>query len=459
MIHLSFQDLARLFQVPVTDPGGIVGVSTDTRSLQAGNLFVALKGENFDGHDFCEVAVQKGAAALVVDRPVSASVPVFVVKDTLVALGELAKLWKSKLPVKTIGLTGSHGKTTLKNMLRSIMQAAFGKEAVLASVGNFNNRIGLPLNLFQLNEKHRVAVLEMGMSELGEIHFLSEIAEPDVAIVHNIGYSHIGKLNNDLSSVFEAKSEIFVGLKPAGIAVINGDDKFLKDLRRAAGQHEVITYGFQAATDFAAKNIKIFATETHFTCQDQRIVITHPGLHQVMNALAAIAASRALNIAWPAIIQGLRNFEPEKQRQEFKRGLAGATLIDDTYNASLHSSKAALDVLSTRPGRRLFVFGDMRELGDFSLELHAELGHYARSLGVERVFTVGKDSEATAQAFGAGAEFYPSKTALIEAVKPLLNPETTVLIKGSRGMKMEEVVHALQEKEGLSRHSAQHDGG
>jgi len=445
-------------------------VTTDSRAIARGDLFVALRGERFDGHAFVAQALAQGAAAALVDQadPAWGEIPLLVVKDTRLALGQLAAQWRARHPVALAAITGSSGKTSVKEMLHAILRAAVGETAVLATAGNFNNDIGLPLTLLKLRESHRYAVIEMGMNHPGEIAYLSGLAKPTVALINNAQPAHLAGLGS-IAAVARAKGEIFEGLAADGIAVINADDPYAGLWRELAGDREVMTFGVSpsvgaasaaipvvtgaiaaeaAPTVSATFQLKPTGSELLVTTPHGKFAVTLqiPGEHNVRNALAAIAAALALGIGEQAIARGLADFVPVQGRLLAKPGLHGAILIDDSYNANPGSMRAAIATLALYPGSRALVLGDMGELGEQAPSLHREIGVYAKSAGIEKLFALGELSRETAAGFGAGAQHFEYIEDLLHEVENLLAPGVTVLVKGSRFMKMERVVKSLEKE-------------
>lgn len=436
--------------------GGVsvfTSVSSDTRTLAPGALFVALRGPRFDGHVFLEEAARRGARAALVDSRWAraghlAPLPLVIVDDTRVSLGRLAAHWRYRHFVPAVAVTGSNGKTTVKEMIAACLRAHAGDaSSVLATEGNLNNDIGVPLMLLRLRDTHRYAVFEMGMNHFGEIDYLTRLVRPQVALVNNAHAAHLAGVGS-LEGVARAKGEIYGGLTPEGVAVINADDDFADYWRGLAGHHRVVSFGLDRPAEVTGS----FAEEG----EGMRVLLRLPsgnietrlcvsGVHNVRNALAAAAAAHALGLPLDAIAQGLAAFRPVRGRLRFLRGLMGATFIDDTYNANPHSMRAAIDVLAARPGRRILVAGAMGELGSASLALHAEVGAYARSQGIDILFCLGEDSRAMASAFGRNAWHFERIEELLADLENLLSSETTVLVKGSRFMAMERVVKSFVE--------------
>jgi UDP-N-acetylmuramoyl-tripeptide--D-alanyl-D-alanine ligase len=421
-------------------------INIDSRTIKTGELFFAIVGEFFDGHNFLNDVQQKGAVAAVVNKKIDIDLPIIVVTNTRKALGDLAAYHHSKYAIPTLAITGSCGKTTTKTMLASIMSQV-GK--VLVNQSSFNNDIGLPLTLLQQEPEHEFAVLEIGANHFGEISHLTKIAKPDVAAVINIGSAHLEGFG-DLAGVSRAKGEIFQGLSTTGIAVINADDNYADYLHSLVKNHRIITFAEKNSADVKGTDIKV---DEHgrpaFTLaiEQQMIDVALPviGEHNVMNALAAAAMAHAVNVPLPVIKQGLESVKPVVKRLNLFKGKNGSHIIDDSYNAIPNAVHAALNILARRAGERIFVFGGMAELGKHVEQEHILLGEKAHALGIEYLYAIGPHSKLTVDAFGIGGKYFTEKKDLIAAVLAHLNPNITVLVKGSRGAKMEEVVAKLVE--------------
>jgi UDP-N-acetylmuramoyl-tripeptide--D-alanyl-D-alanine ligase len=422
-------------------------IGSDSRNIIKNQLFVAIKGENFDGNTFAAAAIQQGAAAALVSDASTQARPVVLVQDTRIALGVLAKYWREKFKIPLIAITGSNGKTTVKEMLVAILNAA--NKNVLATKGNLNNDIGMPMTLLNLRQQHDVAVIEMGMNHLGEIDYLTRIAQPSVALINNAGTAHIGELGSR-ENIAKAKGEIFAGLTDDGIAVINADDTFADYWRNLNKNRTILSFGIDKKADItAALGGNIHEPSSHVILKAQlgeiALELHMLGAHNVRNALAAATAALALNVPLSAIAQGLSQFGGVKGRLQRKHGLGGALLIDDTYNANPDSMKAALDVLATQAGSKIFVMGDMGELGADAAKMHAEIGAYAKQKSVDKLLALGENSVHAVQAFGVNATHYASLEANIHAASGLMQKGVNVLVKGSRFMQMERVVAALED--------------
>ncbi|MBU1213869.1 MAG: UDP-N-acetylmuramoyl-tripeptide--D-alanyl-D-alanine ligase [Gammaproteobacteria bacterium] len=420
-------------------------VSTDTRSIAQGDLFVALRGEHFDGARFVVQAAQAGAVAAIVNEGSvleGMSCPVLLVPDTRLALGKLAAYWRRQFDIPLLAITGSNGKTTVKEMLAAILRQQAGEDAVLATRGNLNNDIGMPLTLLKLSAQHRYAVIEMGMNHPGEIEYLTHLAQPDVALINNASGAHLQGLGS-VEGVARAKGEIFVGLKSNGTAVINADDAHAGLWRTLANKHRVFDFALEHTAavkgEWQAQN---FGGELRaFTpAGELRAVLQVPGEHNARNALAAATAALAVHVPLATIARALEGFGGVAGRLQRKQALGGATLIDDTYNANPASMHAALEVLAQAKGARIFVLGDMGELGDGAAQFHREIGIAARELGIESLYALGELSKQAVREFGEGAIHFTEIEELLAILKNELDAQTTVLVKGSRFMKMERVV-------------------
>ncbi len=427
-------------------------VETDTRRLTPGCLFVALKGARFDGHTFIGQAIERGAAAVMVDaRHAPGLQPALVVADTRLALGRLAAWHRSRMPARILAVTGSNGKTTVKEMTAAILRTHAGDAAVLATEGNLNNDIGVPLTLLGLNPEHRYGVIEMGMNHAGEIAYLTRLTRPDAALVNNAQRAHLEGLVT-VEAVARAKGEIYEGLGEGGVALVNIDDPHAAlwlDLNRG---RRVLRFGLGPEADVRAERAP-GDDDTGLTLHTPvgrigtRLAV--PGLHNVRNAAAAAAAAIALAVPAQAIAQGLAAYRGVKGRLQIHPCILGARLIDDTYNANPDSVAAAIQVLSAMPGRRILVLGDMGELGPGAAELHREIGVRAKAAGIDRLLALGEQSLHAVQGFGPGAMHFERIEELLAEVENALAPGVTVLVKGSRFMQMERVVQSFVEERRL----------
>ena len=418
-------------------------VSKDTRTLDKNDLYVALKGENFDGHGFIKQASDLGAAGALVSDPQTMALPQICVADTRIALGDLAAEWRRQFEGKLVAITGSNGKTTVKEMCRAILFDAVGEDRVLSTQGNLNNDIGMPMTLLSIRQQHDYAVIEMGANHVAEIDYLTHIAKPDVALITNAGPAHLEGFGS-IEKVAQAKSEIYGGLIDDGVAIINADDEYANYWREVCKGKNIVTFSMKdkkadVYSEAAGDGSYIFKT----TSGDMAITMNLPGRHNVMNALAAISVALVLDVSLEKIASGLQSFSSVSGRLNVQSGLNGARLIDDSYNANPLSLNAAIDVLTEMNGESYLVLGDMAELGESSVALHFEAGQQAKQMGIKKLFAMGELSRNAVEGFGEGASFYEGRDALIKAVAENMNASTTVLVKGSRSMAMEKVANAL----------------
>jgi UDP-N-acetylmuramoyl-tripeptide--D-alanyl-D-alanine ligase len=437
----------------VGDAVTFTGVSTDSRTTKAGDLFFALAGERFDGHAFVPAAFARGAVAAVVADAHAHEFDgaLVVVDDPLAALGRLAAAWRAKFALPLAVVVGSNGKTTVKEMTAAILREHFGEDAVLATKGNLNNAIGLPLTLLALREAHRAAVVEVGMNHRGETLTLATIAKPTIAIVNNAQREH-QEFMRTVSEVAAEHADAIRALPRGGVAVINADDAHAmrwREAAREAGAH-VVEFGIVQRADVAGRwtgdaTGSDLAIATPQGEADVRLAI--PGRHMAMNALAATAGSIAAGASLASAVRALAAFRPVAGRLEVKRLSGGPTVIDDTYNANPDSVRAAIEVLARAPSPRWLVLGDMGEVGVQGPAFHREIGTCAREAGIERLCTLGTLAEEAAAAFGPGASHHGDLDALVREVATDLPADATVLVKGSRFMAMERVVAALAGRE------------
>ena len=453
---LLLSEAARILGVPFSGVDAeVLRVSTDSRAIRPGDLFIALRGEKFDGGAFAAQALRQNAVGVVLDHTQAPDIAAALrVDDTRLALGKLAAAWRTRFTLPLVAITGSNGKTTVKEMLAAILREETGLRveagsdaAVLNTEGNLNNDIGLPLMLLRLRDTHQFAVLEMGMNHAGEIAYLTGLAQPDVAVVINALTAHIGFLGS-VENIARAKGEIFAGLSASGIAVFNADDAHAELWREQNAQRPVVDFGLKAASKVHGHfEPTAFGAALTITLPNGTLEVTLqvPGEHNVMNALAAAATAWALDIGHGSIVAGLSGFTGVKGRLQRKPALHGSTFIDDTYNANPDSVKAALSVLAQQPGKKLLVLGDMGELGVDAAAMHAEMGLAARAAGVDKLLALGDLSKETVAAFGAGAMHFERIQELLAELENALTPATTVLVKGSRFMQMERVVNSFME--------------
>lgn len=426
------------------------GCSTDSRSIKTGEMFIAIKGERFDGHDFLAIAKQNGAVAAMLEKAGQESLPALLVSDTRRALGKLAQSWRAGFGIPLIAVTGSNGKTTVKEMLTTILRL---KAPVLATIGNLNNDIGVPLTLFGLENEHRYAVIEMGANHLGEIAWLTEIARPTVAVITQCAPAHLEGFGS-IEGVAQAKAEIYAGLDKAGVAVINADDDYAGFWRNRITGITQLSFGLNKPADVTARPLPVSLStgRNHFVLKSPAgsvpVELSLLGEHNVMNALAAAACATALGVDLQAIKQGLELMRPVKGRLETKTGPRKSRLIDDTYNANPASLQAAIKAITVFHGRHWLVLGDMGELGPESENLHAGAGRMAREQGIERLYAIGTLSRRAVESFGAGGRYFSSRDELVDELRKEISADVTFLIKGSRAMQMEEVVKHLEERGG-----------
>lgn len=419
------------------------GVCIDSRTVKPGNLFVAIHGERFDGHHFIHDAIAQGAAAVLCSHAVDyLDVPQLVVKDTTLALALLATAHRQKCSCAVVALTGSNGKTTVKEMIAAILP-----KPSHGTPGNLNNHIGVPLSVLQLKDEHRYAVFELGANHPGEIAYTVAMVRPEVTLINNIAPAHIAGFGS-IEGVAKAKGEIHHGLATMGTAVINEDCSFAHFWDSLLKDKNILRFSVTKPMPVHARNL----TFNDRGCGQFILVMPQgeaslelqvSGMHNVSNALAAAACTYALGITLTDIISGLQAFGGVQGRMSFLQGKNNSIIIDDTYNANLRSSLAAIEVLAKRKGRRIFVFGDMGELGDFSKQHHQEVGLAAREHGIDVLMTCGSDSEFASSAYGPAGKHYMHQEALVQDLLNQLDANTTVLVKGSRSSAMEKIVHQL----------------
>ena len=424
------------------------GCSTDSRTIEKGNLFIALKGDYFDGHQYISVAEKKGASSLIVDRGTPNTKPFVKVKNTRKAMGLLAKSWREKITIPLIAITGSNGKTTVKEMVTSILSTV---SSVHSTSGNLNNDIGVPKTLFGLNKNHNYAVVEMGANKLGEIEWLSKISSPNVAVITQCAPAHLEGFKN-IETVAKAKAEIYLGLQSSGTAIINADDIYADFWRNSCKEINQITFGIKSKNaDVRAERIKSsidnLSVKFILLLGKESVEICLPilGEHNVMNALAAAACCISLDISLQSIKKGLENISSIKGRLEIKTGKNQVRIIDDTYNANPASLDVAIKALCSFDGPHYIVLGDMGELGDEAKTFHKKVGLLSKKRNVEGLFTIGKLSIYASNDFGKDAFHFENYDELGKSLIKILGKNSTVLVKGSRSMKMERIVNLLIE--------------
>ncbi|AZR73040.1 hypothetical protein BBF96_06290 [Anoxybacter fermentans] len=432
--------------------GDFKGVSIDSRKIESGQLFFAIIGERLDGHQFVESALKKGGAGAVVDREMDISLKegqfIIKVEDTTKALQKLAHYYRKKFDLKVVGITGSVGKTTTKDMIAAVLSEKYN---TLKTEGNLNNYYGLPLTLFQLKSEHEALVVEMGMSRLKEIELLAKLAEPEFGVVTNVGYSHLEYLKT-LDNVAKGKQELIKNLIGKRVAILNADDPRVYKMSELTDK--VIFFGMGEEADYRAVKVKekgLNGMEIVLKAENQKIPIQIPlpGKHNVYNALAAIATGRALGVSFSQIQEGLLKFRPSKMRMNILKLSQGLTVLDDSYNANPDSMRASLKVLADCSGRKIAILGDMLELGEFAGEAHREIGRFAAELGIDLLLIKGDYSKIVAEGalkagFNADQVFiFENNKEMANQLLDMVQPGDTVLVKGSRGMAMEEIVKAL----------------
>jgi UDP-N-acetylmuramoyl-tripeptide--D-alanyl-D-alanine ligase len=425
------------------DDATIQGVNIDTRKLKPGDLFVAIKGERVDGHDFAAEAAAQGALALLVTRRLDTVLPQILVDDTQLALGDLASAVRAQSDVRVVGITGSNGKTTVKTLAASIL-TRHGRTHVNA--GNYNNELGMPLTLLAMPADTQYAVLEMGAGKPGDIDYLASIARPDIGLVNTIAPAHLERMGS-VEGVAETKGALYQALPADGIAIINADDAFARFFEGLAGSRELLRFGLEQPADVSAQIIEQRLDGSRFVLRtpvgDAEVQLPLTGRHNIANALAAAAIGLALHVPLTTIVDGLHNVPGVAGRLNPQAMPGGWTLIDDSYNANPGSVTAAIDTLALVVGERWLVLGDMAELGGDARALHASIGRHAQARGITRLYAVGPLSAATVQAFGAGATHFSEQSALIDALRAELHAGVSCLIKGSRSAAMDRVVAAL----------------
>lgn len=448
MIRVSLSQLAATLHGELVGADlNIDAVTTDTRKLTPGCLFVALKGERFDAHDFVEQAKEGGAGALLVSRRLDIDLPQLVVKDTRLAFGELAAWVRQQVPARVVALTGSSGKTSVKEMTAAILSECGN---TLYTAGNLNNDIGVPMTLLRLTREHQYAVIELGANHQGEIAWTVDLTRPEAALVNNLAAAHLEGFGS-LAGVAKAKGEIFGGLPLNGVAIMNADNNDWLNWQNTIGERKTWRFSPNAAnSDFTATNIHVTSHGTEFTLQtptgNVEVLLPLPGRHNIANALAATALSMAVGAPLSAVKTGLANLQAVPGRLFPVPLGTNQLLLDDSYNANVGSMTAAAQVLSEMPGYRVMVVGDMAELGDESEACHAQVGEAAKAAGIDKVLSVGKLSHFISDASDVG-EHFADKESLVKRLYALIDEQQiiTILVKGSRSAAMEEVVRALQE--------------
>jgi UDP-N-acetylmuramoyl-tripeptide--D-alanyl-D-alanine ligase len=424
-----------------------VSVSTDTRTLESGALFVALRGPSFDGGEFVGAAAAHGAVGALVMRSSALDISQVVVPDTLAALQTMASAWRDDFSIPVVAVAGSNGKTTTKEMIAAILSR---RGACLSTRGNLNNHIGVPLTLLRLDAAHRSAVIEIGANRIGDLSQIVPWVRPSVAIITNAGAEHLEGFG-DMDGVAKGEGEAIASLGSSGTAVINADDAYADYWRRVAHASRMVTFGVQSPADFSARGVSQIVENGHFVTRftlvapqgEMPVLLQVGGAHNLANALAAAATATCAGASLDDVAQGLAGFRAVAGRLQLKAGLRNSWIIDDSYNANPSSVRAGLDVLRSVGGATWLVLGDMAELGEHALASHVQIGSYARECGVRRLFAIGPESSRAAEAFGAGAEWFPDAESLIRRLQSEVASGVTLLIKGSRVNRLERVVQAL----------------
>jgi UDP-N-acetylmuramoyl-tripeptide--D-alanyl-D-alanine ligase len=440
---MNLQSVAAVISQPCSLQVDVVDICTDSRQVKPGSVFIAIEGEHFDGHAFVADVEEKGALAAVVRRKVpNVLMPQWVVDDPLIALAQIAKAHRQLMNCPVIALTGSNGKTTVKEMIASILP-----QPSHATKGNLNNHIGVPLSVLALREDHRFAVFELGANHPGEIAYTADVVQPKVVLINNIAPAHIQGFGS-IEGIARAKGELFEGLDECGIAVVNDDDAYAHFWDELLSTKSVVRFSIEHAADVYAHEVQrdargCFQGTIVFPHGQVRVQLRVPGLHNARNALAAAACCDAVGISLVDIERGLNNFTGVKGRMTVLVGKNNATIFDDTYNANLKSALAGLEVLAQCSGTKILVFGDMGELGDWSMAHHQEVGNTARRLGIDQLVTCGVHSKITSTAFGKGGQHFDNQDEAAHFLITKLNSNTSVLVKGSRSSAMEKIVHQL----------------
>jgi len=425
-------------------------VSTDSRTLERGALFVALRGERFDGSRFIGAARERGAAAAIVEEPDASQgdIPFLVVENSRFAFGRLAAYWRGHFDIPLVAVTGSNGKTTVKEMIAAILREHFGETHALATEGNLNNDIGLPLTLLKLRRNHRAAVVELGVNHPGETATLAAIASPTVALINNAQREH-QEFMKGVAEVAREHGTVFAAMKPDGTGVINADDEFSGYWRELLAGRRVRDFGLDKPAQVGGRHrFTHFGSEIELRAPEgaTKVELHVDGRHSVLNAFAAAACALAAGASLEAVARGLAAFRPVGGRMQRRTARSGGRLIDDSYNANPDSVRAAIDVLAAERGAKVLLLGDMAEVGERGVEFHQEIGRYARERGIDRLYAAGALSRACVAAFGDGGRHFATVEDLINAAQGELRPQTTMLVKGSRFMRMERVVAALTGK-------------
>ncbi len=444
MMHLHA--ICALLHAPAPQKENIefTGISIDSRTLQAGHLFIAIRGTRFDGHAYLAQAIQQGARAAVVDHPIETTLPLIIVPNTTHALGVIAQAWRQQFSLPVVALTGSCGKTTTKSILAHILEQI---APTLSTQGTLNNEIGVPLTLLQLTQQHQFAVIELGTNHPGEIAYIAGLTQPNIALITNITPVHLAGFGS-LAGIAAEKSTLYNALSKNGIAILNQADAFFSEFKQQNSQRTCLSFGLHPHNDVYATHCHTTtagfpAFTLHYRQETGDVVLPLLGQHNILNALAAACAALALSIPFTAVQTGLCTVKAVNKRMNKRTTFNGVTLIDDTYNANPTAFLAAIDFLLQQKGKKILVVGDMGELGPDAAFYHAQLGQQAKEKGVDYLFAVGELSSHTVEAFGENAKHFLDKPSLIRYLRQMMNPEHILLVKGSRSAKMEEVVEGL----------------
>lgn len=443
-LQITLQQAAERLNCPVPEQqGAITGAQIDSRHIQQGDLFVAIAGERVDGHQYLAAARQAGASAALVSELQSDPLPQLLVEDVVEAFGQLAQLWREKSDCKTVAVTGSNGKTTVKEMLATILSQS---HTIIATQGNLNNHLGVPLTLFRIQAETDYAVIEMGANHKGEIRGLVQMAQPQVAMINNVSAAHIEGFGS-LQGVAEAKGEIFSSLEASDTGVVNADMPYLPYWQELLADSQVKTFALETDADIKATDCQSHVTSSHFMIEIggvyHYIDLPLPGRHNVANALAAIAVCNALHIAPEDMVNGLAAMKGVNHRLQLRAGPNNTTLIDDSYNANPGSYQQALATLQTFPGEHWLVLGDFGELGEDSERIHTELGQQAATAEITRLLTVGEQSQLAQQAFTGQGQHFSGLSDLQSYLENELTEQVTCLIKGSRFMQLDKLADQL----------------
>lgn len=444
-LHCSLAQITGLLVCPsvVNDQLMITGAAIDSRQIQPGNLFIALAGEQVDGHDYLAQARAAGASAALVSSLQDDELPQLLVDDVVAAFGQVAHFWRAQCPAEVVAITGSNGKTTVKEMVASILRQC---GSVVATHGNLNNELGVPLTLCRLDLETDYAVIEMGANHLGEIARLTAMATPQVALINNVSDAHLEGFGS-LDSIAKAKGEIFSGLMPGGTGIINAEMAFVSQWQALLANHHAVSFSVDGSADVVADDLQLMAKGSQFSVKSadtvHHVKLPLLGKHNVANALAAISIANVLNIPTSAIEKGLAAVAAAPHRLQVRAGRNGAQLLDDSYNANPGSFGQALAVLQDLMGSHWVVLGDFGELGEETVSMHVKLGEMAKASGVSRLFTLGNDSTHAGAAFGRGASHFSDQAALQRHLDTELNEEVILLIKGSRFMALDTLADAL----------------